>query len=347
MAISTRSFLLPLCVFSLLGSAGAAGSAYAADDGVWLQKAAEAEKVKGHYGYSAALLRGLAALRPRDPSPLYDLAEVYQQAGRYEEAIGAFKQFAARKEADPARKARAESEAKRLEEAPEPFSESNFKAETATNEAKRLFDEGKKDAQAKKFDAATAELQASLLLDPDLPGPYRLLGAVYGKTGDRANERLFLADYLRVRPDGKIADTVRQRLKQEKLLGSVTLDSSFPCKLSFNGRETELSTPLKGFALPAGRYKVGCNSEKYQTNILRRVDVSVGKDTTNKFNFGILNIKLDPWARVRVDGKDVGLFDEVGVPEGKHHVEYKAHDGTKEKVVDIEIKGGAREKLSW
>jgi len=41
------------------------------------------------------------------------------------------------------------------------------------------------------------------------------------------------------------------------------------------------------------------------------------------------------------------LFDEVGVPEGKHHVDYKAHDGSKEKAVDIEIKDKQRAKLAW
>ena len=29
--------------------------------------------------------------------------------------------------------------------------------------------------------------------DSDLPGPYRLLGAVYGKVGDKAQERQFQA----------------------------------------------------------------------------------------------------------------------------------------------------------
>jgi hypothetical protein len=50
---------------------------------------------------------------------------------------------------------------------------------------------------------------------------------------------------------------------------------------------------------------------------------------------------------VRVDGKDIGLWDEAGIPEGKHTVALKAHDGSKEKTVTVDIKGGSREKLSW
>ncbi|HEY1585964.1 MAG TPA: PEGA domain-containing protein [Polyangia bacterium] len=303
--------------------------------------------IKGEYPRAVALFRGVAALRPKDPSPEYRLAEVYTVAGQYEEAIGEYRRFAARPEADPARKSRAESEAKRLEEAPAPFAETLFKVSPATNEAKRLFEEGKKDAQAKRWQPAVNELQAALLLDPDLPGPYRLLGAVYGKTGDRAQERLFLADYLRVRPDGKIADTVRATLSKEHVLGTISVDASWPCKVYINGRETGYSTPLKKYALPPGRYVVTLENEQYHIVPNLHVSVSTGKDTDKSFAFGVLSTKLDPWARVRVDGKDIGLWDEVGIPEGPHNITYKSHDGSKEKTVELTIKGGARAKLSW
>jgi tetratricopeptide (TPR) repeat protein len=320
---------------------------HAADEAAWLEKSAEQAVLQGRYPLAVSLLRGLSALKPRDPSPVYRLAEVYTLAGLYEEAMGEYRRFMARPGADNARKARAQTEIKRLEEAPAPFAESVFKMKPATEEAKRLFDLGKKDAQAKKYEAAIAELQAALLLDPDLPGPYRLLGAVYGKTGDRAQERLFLADYLRVRPEGKIADTVRAALKNDKVLGTLNIDASFPCAVTVNGRETGKMTPLKGFTLPAGKYMIGLENEKYKIVRLLRVDVTPGKVTEKKFNFGILSTKLEPWARIRINGKDVGLFDEVGVPEGKSTVIYKAHDGSKEKKVELDIKGGGREKLSW
>jgi tetratricopeptide (TPR) repeat protein len=322
-------------------------NSFAADDGAWLEKAAEAAVVKGEYPRAVALFRGLAALHPKDPSPVYRLAEVYTLAGQYEEAIGEYRRFATRPEADPARKARADAEAKRLEEAPAPFSETLFRPAAATNESKRMFEEGKKDAQAKRWQPAVNELQAALLLDPDLPGPYRLLGAVYGKTGDHAQERLFLADYLRVRPDGKIADTVRATLAKEHVLGTLSVDASFPCKVYINGRETGRSTPLKKYALPPGRYTISFENEQYHIYGNVHVTIATGKDTEKTFAFGILSTKLDPWARVRVDGKDIGLWDEAGIPEGTHNIAYKSHDGSKEKTVELTIKGGARAKLSW
>jgi tetratricopeptide (TPR) repeat protein len=338
-----------LLVFAsaILFSLSTAFPALAADDGAWLEKAAEEAVGAGQYPRAAALLRGLIALRPRDPSPEYRLAEVYTLAGQYQEAIGEYRRFAARPEADPARKSRAEAEAKRLEDAPTPFAQALFKQAAATPEAKKLFDEGRKDAQARHHQPAIHELQAALLLDPDLPGPYRLLGVVYGKTGDRAQESMFLADYLRVRPDGKIADTVRERLAKEHLLGTLSVDASFPCKVYVNGRETAKATPLKKYTLPPGRYVVSFENQQYHMVGNVHLSVATGQDTEKFFAFGILSTKLDPWARVRVDGKDVGLWDDVGVPEGTHNVTYKSHDGAKEKTVELTIKGGARQKLSW
>ena len=341
--VGLLSFLASLLVPPSFGFS----AAWAADDGAWLEKAGEASVVKGEFPRAVALFRGLAALRPKDPSPVYRLAEIYTLAGQYEEAIGEYRRFAARPEADPARKARAEAEAARLENAPAPFAETLFKQSSATPESKRFFEEGKKDAQAKRWQAAVNELQAALLLDPDLPGPYRLLGAVYGKTGDRAQERLFLADYLRVRPDGRIADTVRARLAKEHVLGTLSVDASFPCRVYINGRETGRTTPLKKYSLPPGKYVVGLENEQYHIVRNLRVDITTGKETERTFGFGILTTKLDPWARVRVDGKDIGLWDEAGIPEGTHSISYKSHDGSKEKTVELTIKGGARAKLSW
>src|SRR5947209_2057518 len=93
--------LSSLCILSTLA---VSAPARATDDGAWLEKAAESAVVKGEYARAVALFRGLAALRPKDPSPGYRLAEVYTLGGQYEEAIGEYRRFASRPEADPARK---------------------------------------------------------------------------------------------------------------------------------------------------------------------------------------------------------------------------------------------------
>src|SRR6266576_1172441 len=98
----TLRFALALSSLSLLSF-----PARATEDGAWLEKAAEAAVVKGEYPRAVALFRGLAALRPKDPSPAYRLAEVYTLGGQYDEAIGEYRRFATRPEADPARRTRA------------------------------------------------------------------------------------------------------------------------------------------------------------------------------------------------------------------------------------------------
>ncbi len=70
--------------------------------------------------------------------------------------------------------------------------------------------------------------------------------------------------------------------------------------------------------MPPGKYVVGLENEQYHIVRNLRVDITTGKETEQTFGFGILTTKLDPWARVRVDGKDIGLWDEAGIPEGTH-----------------------------
>src|SRR3982751_5167384 len=60
------------------------------DDGAWLERDAEKAIVTGQYPRAVALLRGLSALRPKDPSPQYRLAEVFTLAGQYEDAIAEY-----------------------------------------------------------------------------------------------------------------------------------------------------------------------------------------------------------------------------------------------------------------
>jgi hypothetical protein len=276
---------------------------------------------------------------------------VYALAGQYDLAIDAYRRYSAAPNAEPEKKQRANDEAARLADAPAPFVDTPFRADRATDEAKRLFERGLKLQKGKHTrasdDQAARLLEAAQRLDPELPGPYRVLGVLYGRIGDKPREVRFLTDYLRLRPDGAIADAVRKKLADEKVLGKMTLTSSFPCEVLLDGRPTGKHTPIEAMTLPAGRYTVTLVNDQY--HIARNLHVDVGPNETvaKAFNFGILKTRLDPWARVRIDGKDVGLWDEVGVPEGKHSVVYKSHDNAKEKAIDVTIAAGGREALTW
>jgi tetratricopeptide (TPR) repeat protein len=351
MAIHHRPSLLVGLLLALRLAARAAGDERAlSEESASLERAVDQAVAQGRFGRAAALLRGLETLVAPSPAPAFRLGEVYAMAGQYDQAIEAYRRYAASGNAEPDKKTRAEEEATRLAEAPAPFSDAPFRAERATDEAKRLFTLGLK-AQNKKGgsenDRAARLLEASLRLDPELPGPYRVLGVIYGRLGDRGRETRFLTDYLRMRPDGAIADAVRKKLAAEKVLGKLSLDSSFPCDVLVDGRRTGRETPIKEMTLPAGRYTVTLVNDKYHIARNLHVDVGPGEVIAKSFSFGVLRTKLAPWARVRVDGKDVGLWDEVGVPEGKHTVAYRAFDNSHEKSVDLTIAAGGHEALTW
>ena len=88
-------------------------------------------------------------------------AEKAVVAGQFEEAIAEYRRFLSRPDLDAARRARAETEAKRLEEAPAPFSDTLWRQQAATIEAKHLFDLGKRAAQQKRYGDAVHALQAA------------------------------------------------------------------------------------------------------------------------------------------------------------------------------------------
>jgi hypothetical protein len=311
-----------------------------------LERAAEQAVAKGGYGRAAALLRGLEPLAAPSPEPAFRLAEVYSLAGQYDQAIDAYRRYAASPLADPTRKERAAAEAARLADAPPPFLEAAPRAERATAEAKLVFKSGLRAERAKDDDLAERLLTAALELDPTLPGPYRIHGVLHGRLGDQKRELAFLTEYLRLRPDGAIADAVRTRLAGEKLLGRVSLEASFPCEVLLDGRPTGKSTPAT-LAIPAGRYTITLVNDRYHTARNLRIEVAPDAQVQRSFRFGLLRTKLEPWARVRIDGKDVGLWDEIGVPEGKHTISFRAFDASKERTVELDLTAGARKALSW
>ena len=219
-----------------------APSALAADDGAWLEKAAEARgsrraSIRARSRFSAASPRSGPRIRRRSiASPRSTRSPANTK--RRSASIVASPRV---READPARKARAESEATRLDEAPAPFAEtalSSWRAAPPTRR-KRLFDEGKKDAQAKTTSSRrSTSCRRRCYSIPICPAPIDFSARSTARPATSAQERRFLADYLRVRPDGKIADTVRTTLAKEHVLGSISVDASFPCKVYINGRET-------------------------------------------------------------------------------------------------------------
>jgi hypothetical protein len=312
----------------------------------WLGEAARQAKQEHNYGRAVSLLRGATALSGEHPDVLYALADCYELAGQLEEAADTYERFLARAPAGDPRRPTATAEMERLHQVVSrslnPFVDAVFKPTPATAEAHRAFAEAERLVQKQRLPEAIVLFETAAYLDPDLPGPYRALGGLYGRVGQPKKKIEFLTHYLQIKPAGPIADLIRRDLRTSGTqLGRLSLQSTYPCGVEINGFALGRKTPLQGFELPEGRYVVTFDcSQPFHLERHARAEVQAGKQTTKDFKFGLIRPELSPWARVRVDGRDQGLWDTIALPEGRHHVELRAHDGSHEKELDVEVLSG-------
>ena len=304
-----------------------------------LTDAARRSLVQGRINMAAGLLRGAWELTG-DVKVLRQLGRTLSMSGQFEEAIEVYEDALQRDPKGPGA-SEVKQEIKRLKSAPTPFRDQLPTKFRATPQARRAFKDGMALSRRKKYKEALPYLRAALVLDPELPGTYRVLGGIYGKLGDPKKEREFLRDYLRIRPDGRLADMVRKRLKGSGLLTALTLTSSFPCEIWVNGRPMGRTTPVKDLLLPKGNYTISFINGEY--HVIRNKRVAVGAGGTKSavsFAFGVLKVDLKPWARVRADGRDLGLWNTLGLPVGEYKLSLVAHDGSKRKDLSVFVEAG-------
>lgn len=264
------------------------------------------------------------------------LGQAHTMAGHFDEAIDAYK-LLLKHNPPPDLAQRAKGEIKRLQGVPAPFTEKLLARVRLTEHAIEAFKMGRALIKKKKTEQAIRLLRAALTLDPELPGTYRLLGAIYGKMKDPKKEQQFLLDYLRISPGGRLADMVRKRLKPSGILGEIDVDASFSCDIWINGRSMKKKSPMKGLLLPSGSHTISFVNAEYHIIRNKRVRIRSGKNPTLTFEFGVITFKLDPWARVRANGKDLGLWNTIGLPTGEYLFSLEAHDGSRKKETRIFI----------
>jgi tetratricopeptide (TPR) repeat protein len=307
--------------------------------------------VAGQMALAATLVRGAWEIS-RDAQTLQQLAQINTMTGQLDEAMESYQLLLKMK--PPKQVAElARSEIQRLKNMPPSFADELPPRVRATAEAKQAYTHGLKLAKSKDRKAlnqATRYLRAALVLDPELPGTYRVLGAVYGKMKDPAKEQAFFQDYLRIRPDGRIAEAVRKRLKPTGVLATVTLTSSFPCEVWVNGRELHRKTPVKDLLLPSGKHIISfTNVDQYHLVRNMRVWLGKGQKTTVDLPIGVLEVKLKPWARVRAFGQDLGLWSTIGFPldrTNRYELKLTAHDGSRSKNVAVTFRPGKTHTIS-
>lgn len=295
-------------------------------------------KIQGRIALAVTTLRGAVEISESHETIL-QLASLLRMSGSFDEAVETYKKLL-KLSPKPKVAATARAEIEAIKRTPAPFMDKLVRRVKATPEAKRAFKVGTKLARRKKYKKALKYLRAALIMDPSLPGTYRILGAIYGRLKDPRKERDFLYDYLRIRPDGKTADLIRRKLNKKKLLVSVDLDASFPCDVWVNGRPMNIRTPYRRLLLPPGKMLISFVNQQSHAISNKSVHLSVGEKSKVEFKFGLLTFKLNPWARVRCRGKDLGLWDKIGVPEGQYEISMVAYDQSREKDLLVLIKAG-------
>ena len=306
--------------------------------------------VEGQYPRAVALFRGLAALRPKDPSPAYRLAEVYTLAGQYEEAIGEYRRFAARPEADPARKQRAEAEARRLEEAPAPFAETLFKpargdrtkpsgSSTRARRTRRPSAGNRADQRA--AGGAAARSRSARPLSP----PRRRLRQDRRSRARAALPRRLPARAPRRQDRRHGARDARQgaRARHAQRRRVVPVQG-----LHQRARDRARSTPLKKLRAAAGQATSSVWRTSSTTSCATSTSTSRPARTRPSASRSACCRRSSTRGRACAStAKTSACGTRQASPRARTTSSYKSHDGAKEKSVELDIKGGARAKLSW
>lgn len=319
-------------------------------DASWLTRPADKAVLSNQLAKAAVLYQGALALRGSEAGLLWRLARIHSLGGQRTQARDAYGRFI-KVSKDAKKLARARAEIQRLASAPAhpvstavppPLRQPGFALEAARRARAQL--------KRHRYRAAIRYYEAALVMDSSLVGVFRLLGATYARLRDKKRARAFYFRYLRLRPGGRLADMVRKRLRRDKQLARITFRASFPVKVYINqlplrrGRKT----PLKRVLLPAGTYTVVLHHRRYHAAWKLRLRVKAAERRTVTFRFGVLITRLKPWARIRANGRDLGLWSKIGLRAGRYRLDFVSHDGSKKMTHQVRITGGQRLRFkSW
>jgi len=291
------------------------------------------------------LYRGAVALTGDNPKLMYRLAQVYRMSGQFVEASETFRRFI-KISKDTKKIASAQTAIKAMASMPAPFVDSDLTAHASARPfGVKAFTLGLKAARRRRYQTSIQYFQAALMLDPTLVGALRWIGQVYAKLHQSKQAQQYYVRYLRVMPGGKNAREVRKRLQKSPVLGKLTMTASFPCEIWVNRAPlVRRKTPIKDLLMPEGEYSIIFYHRGYHVGRKMRVFVKRGRVTRVNFGVGVMEVKLTPWARIRVDGRDVGLWNQIGVPARAkpYKVEFKSYDGKKSMVRLLTITPGRK-----
>jgi hypothetical protein len=185
-------------------------------------------------------------------------------------------------------------------------------------------------------------------LAPDLPGFLRELGQTYDKLGARDKALQFYDEYLRRRPVGKNADTIRAELKKrERTLGTLRITSSLPCQeVWLEGQLVGGKLPLE-LTVPPARYQALCYHNKFGLAFNEYAEVSDGVVAELSLDWAIVRNELtDPFGRISLESPfpgQEGVMVDLGIDYPETGIALP-DDGRALKMVLTDDRGQRREE---
>jgi len=140
---------------------------------------------------------------------------------------------------------------------------------------------------------------------------------------------------------------IRRLIRDKSLFGTVGVNASYPSDVWVNGQYVGLVTPIAKLELPHGTYAITVVNARYHLARQFHTEVVSGRHQAIVFPFGVLRVSLQPWARITAGGRDLGLWDELGLPAGMHELVVTSHDGKKKAQADWKIAAGQTSELTW
>ena len=138
--------------------------------------------------------------------------------------------------------------------------------------------------------------------------------------------------------------TLEPRLKP--LRASLNVRSTLACRVTVN-RTQAGETPLTGYSVAPGRAEVTCVNTSAGVRQTRRVRVSPGQTNEVQFRFGVLNVNVEPWASVTVDGRPRGSTPlRLHLAEGGHRLVLRNKEKQLQRQRTVEIKANSVHRIS-
>lgn len=325
-----------------------------------VKPAASARKGK-RFDVAIPLFRGLVAARGQGSREAYELAVAWTDQGDFDQGKQAYAEFISHT-SDLRLKSQAERELANLRRASNPFAK-QFKPNRGAIQryAVKAFQLGRTAYRKKRYADAQLYFQMGAAINPDLPGFLRELGATYDKLGMTRQKIEFYYRYLRQRPFGKNAETIRKELSKTRgLLSTLTVVSAIPCQeLWINGQQIRrIKLPMRVLVAP-GRYRGLCLHYPYAFGMFHEVQVARKQPQRLEFRWAVVENGLqNPSGRIAIEhaangnlmNLDLGA-KKVGVmvpANGRAlKVVLKPLDGSPAKTRYIKLTPGQKEVIKW